>query len=53
MNGKKKKNKKLVLDSGKVSNYLSRDLDIKSLKYEKFFYLKKFNIDNLHFFRKK
>ena len=49
MNGKKKKNKKLVLDSGKVSHYLRRDLGLKSLEYEQIFLLLKFNTYNLHF----
>jgi len=40
MNGKKRKNKKVVLDSGKASHYLRRDLDIKSFKYEQIFYFK-------------
>ena len=38
MNGKKKKNKKLVLDSGKVSHLLKRDLGHKSFYYEQIFY---------------
>lgn len=42
MNGKKKKNKKLVLDSGKISHYPIRDLDIKSSRYKEVFYLKNF-----------
>ena len=49
MNGKKKKNKKLVLDSGKVSHYLRRDLGLKSFLYEQIFLLLKFNTYNLYF----
>ena len=52
MNGKKKKNKQLVLDSGKVSNYLRRDLEIKPLYYEQIFYFRKFNIYNLHLYKR-
>ena len=40
MNGKKKKNKKLVLDSGRVSQSLRRDLGLKSLNMKRFFTLK-------------
>ena len=48
MNGKKKKNKKLVLDSGKVSHYLKRDLGLK-LFYMNRFLLLKFSTYNLYF----
>ena len=40
MNGKKKKNRKLVLDSGKVCHYLRRDLGLKSFLYGQIFYFK-------------
>ena len=40
MNGKKKKNKKMVLDSGKVSHYIRRELVLKSLNMKRFFTLK-------------
>ena len=46
MNGKKKKNKKLVLDLGKVSHYQRRNLGLKSFLYEKFF---TFKIQYLYF----
>ena len=52
MNGKKKKNKKLVLDSGKASHYLRRDLGLKSFQYERFFYFKNLILIISHFFRK-
>ena len=35
-----RKNKKLVLDSGKVCHYLKRDPGIKLFKYEQIFYFK-------------
>jgi len=38
--GKKKKNIKLVLDSGKVSHYLRKDLDLKSFNMNRFFTFK-------------
>ena len=41
MSGKKRKNKKQVLDSGKVSHFLRRDLGIKSFSNEQIFYFKK------------
>ncbi len=47
MNGKKKKNKKQVLDSGKVSNYLSRYLGLKSFNINSFLLLK-FNTYKLY-----
>jgi len=53
MNGKKRKNKKLVLDLGKVSHYLRRDFSIKSFSYEEIFYFKKLILIISHFFRKK
>ncbi len=49
MNGKIKKNKKLVLDSGKVSHYLRRDLGPQIISICTYFLLLKFNIYNLHF----
>ena len=49
MNGKKKKkNKKLILDLGKVSHYLRRDLGLKSFLYEQIILLLKFNTYDLH-----
>lgn len=48
MNGKIKKNKILVLDSGKVSHYLRRDLGPNHFNMY-IFLLLKFNIYNLHF----
>ena len=35
MNGKKRKNKKLVLDSGGTRHFLRSDLGIKLFKYER------------------
>ena len=52
MNGKKKKNKKLVLDSGKASHFLRRDIGLKSFIYERFIYLKNIIFIISHFFRK-
>jgi len=40
MNGKKKMNKKLVLDSGKYSHYLRRDIGLKSFYYKQIFTFK-------------
>ena len=48
MNGKKNKNKKLVLDSGKVSHYIRSDLGLNHFNMNRFFTLK-FNNYNLHF----
>ena len=48
MNGKKMKNKQLVLDSGKVSHYLRRDLVSNHINIDRFLLLK-FNNYNLHF----
>ena len=52
MNGKKRKNKKLVLDSGKVNHFLRSDLAPNYFNM-KVFLLLKFNIYNFTFFRKK
>ena len=51
MNGKKKKNKKLVLDSGKVNHYLQVSLTSNHLNMNRLF--KKLNIFNFTFFKKK
>ena len=50
MNGKKRKKKQLVLDSGKVSHYIRSDFGIKLFQYEYLFTLK-FNIHNFIFLR--
>ena len=52
MNGKKRKNKKRVSDSGKVSHYLQVSLASNHFNIIRFFTFK-INIYNLHFFRKK
>ena len=52
MNGKKKKNKKLDLDSGKVNHFLQVSLTSNHFNMNRFFTLK-INIYNSHFFRKK
>ena len=49
MNGKKKNNKKLVLDSGKVSHYLKKRIRRRIIFILTDFLLLKFNIYNLHF----
>ena len=53
MNGKKKKNKKLVLDSGKVTHYLRGNFGIKSFLYEEIFYFQILIFIISHFCRKK
>lgn len=53
MNGKKRKNKKLVLDSGKVNHYIRSDFGIKSFYYEQIFYYKNLIIIISHFFWRK
>ena len=53
MNGKKKKNRILVLDSGKDSHYLRKDLSLKSFYYEQNFYFLKFNNYKKYFLEKK
>ena len=52
MNGKKRKSKKLVLDSGKVNNFLQVSLTSNHFNMNRIFILK-FNIYNFTFFRKK
>jgi len=49
MNGEKRKNKNLVLDSGKVNLYLRSDFGIKSFYYEQIFYFKNLVIIISHF----
>ena len=53
MNGKKRKNKKPVLDSGNVTHYLRRDFGIKSFYNEQIFYFKILIFIISHFCRKK
>ena len=52
MNGKKRRNKKLVLDSGKVSHFLISEFGTKLFLYEKIFYFKNL-IFIIYIFRKK
>ena len=52
MNGKKSKNKKLVLDSGEVSHYQISDLASNHFNMNRFFIFK-FSIYNISFFKKK
>ena len=53
MNGKKRKNKKLVLDSGNVTHYLRSDFGIKYIYYEQILYFKILIFIISHFCRKK
>jgi len=53
MNGKKRKNKKLVLDSGKVNNFLQVSLTSNHFNMNRFFYFKNLIFIISHFFRKK
>ena len=53
MNGRKKRSKKLVLDSGKVNHFLEVSLTSNHLKYEQIFYFKNLIFIISHFFRKK
>ena len=52
MNGKKRENKKLVLDSGKVNHFLQMSLTSNYFNMNRFLFLE-FNIYNFTFFRKK
>ena len=53
MNGKKRKSKKLVLDSGKVNHFLLVSLTANHFNYEEIFYFKNLILIISHFFRKK
>ena len=52
MNGKKRKSKKMVLDSGKVNHFLQVSLASNHFNMNRFFIFK-FSIYNISFFKKK